>query len=202
MQPLSLMQIVQGCRKILENAEELLEEAQVLFERQSYVRAYALAHIAGEELGKLPMLDGTSKDVIGGNVVDWKHFYKRFRNHPWKIGYMLASNLNPWLEAADNANEADIAIQKFNQLGRRVDEFNRLRNKAFYVDLDEGYFQKPSEVVSRKEALEMLTMVCEVLSWYRRHPDELTEEGLKQKFLRHNEAMRKTIGGRKPKDSE
>ncbi|MCM3767037.1 AbiV family abortive infection protein [Neobacillus niacini] len=71
--------------KIYENACELLEEAELLYNHQKFARAYLCAHIAFEEFGKLPMLNSVAIDVYFGKKIDWKKLNKDIRNHHSKI---------------------------------------------------------------------------------------------------------------------
>ncbi len=71
--------------KIHENACELIEEAEILYNHQKYARAYLCAHIAFEEFGKLPMLNTVALNVYNGVKPDWKHLNKRIRDHKRKI---------------------------------------------------------------------------------------------------------------------
>ncbi len=56
MEPLSITQIFTASTKIMENAQELVEEAELLLEHDRNARAYALAHLATEELIKVQLL--------------------------------------------------------------------------------------------------------------------------------------------------
>lgn len=71
--------------KIYENACELFEEAELLYNHQKYARAYLCAHIAFEEFGKLPMLNTAALNVYNGIKTDWKYLSKRIRDHKRKI---------------------------------------------------------------------------------------------------------------------
>ncbi|WP_045515791.1 AbiV family abortive infection protein [Neobacillus niacini] len=56
--------------KIYENACELLEESEILYNNGKHARAYLCAHIAFEEFGKLPMLNSVAIDVFFGKNID------------------------------------------------------------------------------------------------------------------------------------
>lgn len=79
--------------KIYENACELLEEAELLFDFTKYSRAYLCAHISVEEFGKLPMLYTTALNVHNGVKVDWKDLNKRLRDHKTKTSLSYAINM-------------------------------------------------------------------------------------------------------------
>jgi hypothetical protein len=52
-------------------------------------RAYFLAHIACEELGKLPILAHLAVALKLGNAVDWKRVDRQLRSHDEKIKRVL-----------------------------------------------------------------------------------------------------------------
>jgi AbiV family abortive infection protein len=71
--------------KIYENACELLEEAELLYNHNKFARAYLCAHIAFEEFGKLPMLNTVAINVNMGFQIDWNKLNRRIRDHKSKI---------------------------------------------------------------------------------------------------------------------
>lgn len=71
--------------KINDNACELLEEAELLYNHEKYARAYLCAHIAFEEFGKLPILYSVALDIHFGKRVNWKRLNKEIRDHHEKI---------------------------------------------------------------------------------------------------------------------
>ncbi|GIP62678.1 hypothetical protein J32TS6_12330 [Virgibacillus pantothenticus] len=79
--------------KINENACELLEEAELLYNHEKYARAYLCAHIAFEEFGKLPILYSVALDVHFGKKVNWKKLSKQIRDHHTKISESYVSIL-------------------------------------------------------------------------------------------------------------
>ncbi|WP_165786611.1 AbiV family abortive infection protein [Heyndrickxia camelliae] len=79
--------------KINENACELLEEAELLYNHEKYARAYLCAHIAFEEFGKLPILYSVALDIHFGKKVNWKKLNKDIRDHQTKISQSYVSML-------------------------------------------------------------------------------------------------------------
>ncbi|MCY8074906.1 AbiV family abortive infection protein [Bacillus haynesii] len=88
---LKLKEIEEIFFKIYENACELIEDAEILYNKERYARAYLCAHIAFEELGKLPMLYTAAIKVYNGIKVDWKNLNKRIRDHKRKISNSYGS---------------------------------------------------------------------------------------------------------------
>ena len=81
---MSIKEIDLAREKVFENAQALVEDAEILFSNHRYARAYALAHLACEELAKLPMLVTAGLELACGRRVDWKKLDKRFRSHSEK----------------------------------------------------------------------------------------------------------------------
>jgi AbiV family abortive infection protein len=65
------------------NAVDLIQEAEVLFEHGRYCRAYALAFTALEEISKSQLAAGVHTGLIDRNT-----FQKVYRDHRQKIGRM------------------------------------------------------------------------------------------------------------------
>ena len=82
---LKVKEVEELFNKIYDNACELLDDAEILFSKKKYARAYFCSHIAFEEFGKLPMLHTVALDIFFGNKIDWKKLNKRFRSHESKI---------------------------------------------------------------------------------------------------------------------
>jgi AbiV family abortive infection protein len=83
--PLTEPQIVALGTAVLSNSRELQREAVLLREAGHVPRAYALAHLALEELAKAQLLCSQAISVILGRSIDWKAFWGRWRNHTAKM---------------------------------------------------------------------------------------------------------------------
>lgn len=94
---------------IYENACELLEEAELLFNHEKYARAYLCSHIAFEEFGKLPMLYSAALNVHNGIKVNWKHLNSRIRDHKRKISMSYSTAM---------------------QIRKAIDSFNSYKKKS------------------------------------------------------------------------
>lgn len=143
MEPLTISQIEEARVKILENAAELVEEATLLLANNRFARAYSLAHLACEEMAKIPMLVRAGADTIRGRTVDWKKLDRRFRSHKEKIAgsFHIDYLIDPRME-----NDEDI---KFLQESlARVGDFNKMKNESLYVTFVGNSFVKPSEVIN------------------------------------------------------
>ncbi|MBY0213868.1 AbiV family abortive infection protein [Priestia aryabhattai] len=120
--------------KIYENACELIEEAEILYNHQKYARAYLCAHISFEELGKLPMLNSVALNIYNGIKVDWKYLNKRIRDHKRKISqsYGTVMFLNNTLRAFKGKHENDIPNQ-CKETGNSI-EYNYLNDFKCFLE--------------------------------------------------------------------
>jgi len=138
--------------KIYENACELLEEAELLYNHEKYARAYLCAHIAFEEFGKLPMLNTVALNVYNGVKTDWKYLNKRIRNHHRKISQswgtvMMFRGIHNKYETYSKQSNTVIEHDSL------YDEFDYI--KEFKAFLESDYFFTPEEFVKYMEELEI-----------------------------------------------
>jgi AbiV family abortive infection protein len=66
------------------NARDLVADARLLLEAGRLPRAYALAELAAEEIGKLMMLAAVAVRVAMDDPVDLERFWRKFRDHDRK----------------------------------------------------------------------------------------------------------------------
>jgi AbiV family abortive infection protein len=147
----SIEQIQLARTFVLENAAELIDEAELLLRHDRAARSYALAHLACEELAKLPMLLRIALDLTRGKSVDWSKFARRFRSHTEKIDNLHAMDYYRSDVRPGNQDYADFeaALRTTTTLAQR-------KNGALYVDFQSGKAQKPALAIDRATAEVML----------------------------------------------
>lgn len=143
MSKLDVDQLEHAYIMVYENASELLEEASILYDNERYARAYFLAQIAHEEIGKLPMILHEATRAANKEKHDWKKFYKRLRSHAAK---------NQVNVVFDNLLEEPNFNWDFKEIKNDVKRLNILKNASLYSDLDENKFVKPSAIVNKDSA--------------------------------------------------
>jgi AbiV family abortive infection protein len=134
-------QIEQACQAAFANAKDLLDEATLLRESGRCARAFFLAHIACEELGKLPILAAAALGGRFGGPVSWRQIDRALRSHKSKIAQALFmdSIVGDQSLATGKADyEADL---------RRLPLYTDLKNASLYSSLIEGRFAAPSAVI-------------------------------------------------------
>jgi AbiV family abortive infection protein len=126
------------------NAEQLLSDAEVLFERGRHATAYFLAFTALEEIAKSQL----AADVYTG-LSDEEEFWDVFTKHHKKIRRMAWASNDAW-RYLDSETETYIEIHK-PKLERRM--------SAIYVECDRLAVQSPDEVITAEMAKSLIHIV-------------------------------------------
>ena len=147
MKSLTVDQIESARVKVLDNARELVEEAELLLANRRFARAYALSQLACEEMAKIPMLIRAATDTLMGLEFDWPKLWKRLRSHHAKISGILFID---WL--VDPNVDGDADLKRLKEDLANVANYNKLKNWSLYVDFSDDEFWKPSELVSEDSA--------------------------------------------------
>lgn len=151
---LTLKQIDSYIQALLDNAEELILEADTLYGANLYPRSFALAHFAREELSKCIILHATGCRIWSGMEIDWKRTMKRLRDHKSKL--RLETVQNSLFAAA--MGEPD----KSELMAKNVESFanyrNYKKNSSLYVGISGGIVTRPSETVSKNQAFRTIQL--------------------------------------------
>jgi AbiV family abortive infection protein len=138
---LTIPQIEAGCEAAFRNAVDLLDEADLLRKSNRCARAFFLAHIACEELGKLPIFTHLAVALRLGHDVDWTRIDRALRSHTSKIKQVLFMDSiygTEGLLAGREAYEADV---------KRLRSYTDMKNASLYAFNVEGSFGVPNENV-------------------------------------------------------
>lgn len=161
---LSLTQIDDGIAALVINAEELIEEARALHERKSHARAFALAHLAREEISKANMLHATGARILAGQPVDWKRLMQRLKDHKAKLRQEIAAQAMSMLSAA-NPDVSKMARYMLTSEG--ADAFSSTRNDqknaALYVGFIDGKFILPHDTRSERQSWRTIELAADAL---------------------------------------
>lgn len=159
-------------RAVLGNAEALTEEAQLLLAANHYPRAYALGHLAHEELAKCyGLLNIWAVQIRASGAPPWELFWKRWRNHEFKVQLALAGDLiRQWVgqQSAGPPVQVDQLLPP--DIGSLVRglylgiesalpqhaELSRLRIDATYVDFRAERVVLPTEAITQKMSADMV----------------------------------------------
>jgi|SRR5829696_7426501 len=153
MRELSLEELLDGCRKAIANARELLEEADLLSENEHYARAYFAAHIACEEMAKAPMLHRAAYELTLGLSPDWRKLDRRLRDHEEKIRNVFTMEYFQSDVRPDNSD-----LTAYQEDLDRVPLENQAKNHSLYVGLEPEGFVQPSARFDRETAEAMVAL--------------------------------------------
>ena len=126
--PLSKPKTAEAIGLCLKNSDELIQDARLLFTHGRYARAFALAIVSLEEVGKIPMLT-RALSFHAMETHQWKHFWKRFRSHVEKR--QLTAGL---YSISTGSGSAHLILVRWMKERHWEKETEALKQMAFYVD--------------------------------------------------------------------
>ncbi len=155
-----------GCHLVYDNAVELTDDATLLLERKRFARAYFLAHVASEELAKVPLLLTTAYAVeVEGAEVDWKLLRGRLSDHPQK------------LEALAYLDDAAVPdAEQFAKARSMIRALGNGRNSALYSEIGQNLMGKPSALGWSDLALRVIQVALARMQFIQEHG--LTDDAL------------------------
>lgn len=141
-------QLLELVHSLLDNAESLSSDARLLKENGRYARSYALAALAGEELGKI----GFCLDLLfGAPTLTAKEFRRSWQSHSEKLSSLTAYRA-AFIEEPVPAS--------FEALREQFETIADRKMQAIYVDFDEvGVDVVTPDSISETEAIELLSVV-------------------------------------------
>lgn len=137
---LSREQLITARDKVIENAKNLFEEAQLLYTNERLSRAYFLFCICNEELGKSVMITSAIVELVNESI-DWKKFWRRLRNHKDKTG-TIEHLENIFISSDANFTEP-------NDIKKIIPELEEFKMASLYSDMFQNDFFVPDEIIPR-----------------------------------------------------
>lgn len=151
--------------KILENANELYGEAELLIKHEKYSRAFFLLQICSEELAKIPMLSRVASDIMCDKKINYKMLDKRLRNHISKNKEILTF-------------DKIILDFDYDKIKEYSETFNDMKNCSLYTNIcEDGYF-KPSEFIMKQFVIHFHELVKIRLKFFNNTIPEMDYEKL------------------------
>ncbi|OOF34092.1 AbiV family abortive infection protein [Salinivibrio costicola] len=160
-----------------QNACELLEESLILFNASRFPRAYVLAHLASEEIAKIPMIYGTRVRLKGDEKIDWKHFNKRLTGHQSKLRSLAQFDyINDELDLIRNRD-----LKRYETQLDFVKKFDLIKNMGLYSGYHENTVFKPSDQFTLESAKSMINLTegrlkCLKSNWQGMISGEVTDQ--------------------------
>ena len=148
-----------GMKFCLENAAELIRDAEILSEQKRYSRTHTLSQFALEEIGKAFMLYQlyNSIQLDKRKEFDFKSLRKNFRNHKSKT---LETTMIDLMMYAENKNGdlKEIALENFRDIQKvKNGNYDKRKNDSLYVSLEKDKFVKPNQIFQENETLDFLS---------------------------------------------
>lgn len=152
---IQINEIRNGINCCLENALELISDAEILIINERYARAYSISQLAIEESGKAMMLYELYNTLQADERknFDFKKFRKNFRDHKWKT---FESKIIDIMMFSKNKTKdfKEFALQNFAEMQKAKNgHYDILKNNGFYVSLENDIFYKPNEIFKKSEVL-------------------------------------------------
>lgn len=165
---------------VLENAARLLRDALLLFDHGRYPLAASIAVLSIEEFGKAVSgmsLGHLSKQRSAASFGAADEIIKHLENAGWKIQHNseISDELQQLLDEKEtkdkvrNALESAITASRWRSILHRIHskEFSEIKNKGFYVDLDEvGFIKSVPTSINKADARQIIEMAIDLLGRY------------------------------------
>jgi AbiV family abortive infection protein len=148
MQPLTPEAIESGRHKILSNASQLTEEAELLLKAGHNARAYALACLASEELAKIPMLVRASASYLCDIEFDWDELERKLKSHYKKLEGILA------IDFLFSSGDFKLLKEDWD----RIPNYNKVKNWSIYVSCEGGEFVEPADIFTAAHTTGMVKL--------------------------------------------
>jgi AbiV family abortive infection protein len=149
-EPLSIDQLKVGRLKALQNADELLNEAFILFDNRCWARVVFLSQIVAEEIGKYIMVTSALADtIVNSESFSWRKFWHRYLSH-------TAKSQNTQVFEDFVLTDIDSYPAYFKKIRGIVSGLEKGRQISLYSDYIENNFYSPSELFTEKMATDAL----------------------------------------------
>jgi len=181
-QALSIEQAYEGIISAIENAKDLLAEANLLLENQHWARACALAILAIEETGKEGVI---FRILLADDEKELKSEWKLYRDHRFKnLSWIIPRLLDLGIIKREE-------LRHFFASNRREHTFylDRLKQKSFYSDItSDGVWRSPKYCITEDQARAIISAAKDVVG---SAPGPLsTREGL-ELWVKHLKTINK-----------
>lgn len=135
------------------NAQGLVEDAEVLFGAGRYARSYALSTLAIEECHKLPLVWRLMLQLHNRLTPDWNILNNEGTSHGYKLKMAVAGTvaISHMLGPAKAFPDADALMTILKGSKPFVQEFNQRKQDALYTGLDANGAPVPPETTVDKQ---------------------------------------------------
>lgn len=149
--------------KCLQNAQELFEEAMILFENKKSPRAFSLFQLSIEEIGKTALIYSFIKEEVKSEIIIEK-FWKDFTNHKIKTKKSISYDKMFEFILPDITNDKKL-IKDYSEeilnLTSKVHLSNEYKNFSLYTSFYDNWFYLPSELITEDLIFEIKNL-CQI----------------------------------------
>jgi AbiV family abortive infection protein len=144
-------QIAEGINAAIRNAKRLVEDAEIMLERNRYPSAVSLAILSIEESGKRSILRGLS---LAKNDKELKEAWKDYRSHTKKnIAWIIIDMFK------NGARKFDDFLPMFREDAEHPYILDQVKQISFYTDcLGNAHWSIPEEVIDENLAKMMVDL--------------------------------------------
>lgn len=139
-------ELLKGYKMTLENAKQLIEDADILKNAGNLPRAYTLFQLSIEEVGKSAILWRALVESQYGTTITSKYLKSQgFSKHETKTQESLYSELATlYIYETSTGNSAGTVGEEIIDEFNNVDKYNLRKNRSLYVDInDDDKFVSP-----------------------------------------------------------
>ncbi len=140
-----------GIEKTLINAKDLFEDAEILFKKNRFSRAYTLYQLSIEEIGKATLIFNflLHKDIF--DIDEQKKIIREFINHKSKTKSSIGLDVLLAFVISDQKLKEKV-IYQIRKQEKEIEQLNILKNRSLYTDIIEEKFINPKEIITEKLA--------------------------------------------------
>ncbi len=143
-----------GINKSLVNASDLYDDAEILFKKERYPRAYTLYQLSIEEIGKVSLIYNFLLYRNIQDISEQKILIRQFTNHKSKTESSIGLDILLAFLISDQKLKKKIIYQVHKQ-EKELEQLNLLKNSSLYTDIKNGKFIQPKEIITEKLTTEI-----------------------------------------------
>lgn len=152
--------LLEGAKLAYENAKDLIDEANLLFDTYYSPRAYGLFQLSIEEVGKASMLLEACIFNTCTTQKESNKLIKEIRDHKTKTKHSQKFDLF-FASLIKEVKIKKVLINNMYKQGLEIEKIDNLKNYSLYVSFLKNKFKKPKNIISYK-SIENLKFYAEL----------------------------------------
>lgn len=146
-----------GINLCLENANDLISDAELLLKNNRFQRSYSLFQLASEEVGKGLLIYLNFIFPVSGEEDSFKTFKREFKHHSIKMERIISMEFFLLQMAKDKKTKLAFIKNLYSNL-HSIDELNNKKNYSLYTTIINNRFKHPKELISENDVIELKKM--------------------------------------------